>query len=286
VIACAGWAAIPEDFVAAAPNLRFVSKWGIGIDRIDVDALRRRRIGLAITAGANSHAVAEHALMLMLAASRRVTQNDAAIRQNKWLKGEMRAVCYQVRGKTVGMYGFGNIGRVLARKLSGLECRIIYTDMQRAPAEIEAELGATFVSFDELLAQSDILSLHAPFTPSTANIVNAETLARMKWGSLLINTSRGELVDQDALYDALVSGQLRGAGLDAFVPEPFTIDHKLKTLDQIVMTPHTGGGVFDNVENVATIMINNIQCFLAGQPIPPQNLILQPENTIARKNDQ
>jgi D-3-phosphoglycerate dehydrogenase len=245
VIACAGWAELPETYVEAAPNLRFVSKWGIGIDRIDVEALRRRGIGLAITAGANSHAVAEHALMLMLAASRRVTQNDAAIRRNEWLKGEMRALCYQVRGKTVGMYGFGNIGRMLAKKLSGLECSVIYTDMKQAPADVEAELGATYVSFDDLLSQSDILSLHAPFTPETHNIINAETLKKMRRGSLLINTSRGELVDQDALCDALASGQLRGAGLDAFVPEPFIVDHRLKTFEQVVMTPHTGGGVFD-----------------------------------------
>lgn len=275
-IACAGWAAIPEDYVAAAPKLRFVSKWGIGIDRIDVEALRRRGIGLAITAGANSHAVAEHALMLMLAASRRVNQVDAAMRKGVWLKGEMRAVCYQIRGKTVGLYGFGNIGRTLARKLSGLECSIIYTDMYRAPEPVEHELGVTYVSFDELLAQSDILSLHAPYTPETANIINADTIARMRPKALLVNTSRGELVDQDALYAALVSGHLRGAGLDAFVPEPFVEDHPLKSLDQVVLTPHTGGGVIDNVANVAEIMIDNIFCFLEGREIPSQNLKLQP----------
>jgi phosphoglycerate dehydrogenase-like enzyme len=276
VIACAGWAAIPAEFVSAAPKLQFVSKWGIGIDRIDVEALKRRGIGLAITAGANSEAVAEHALMLILAASRRVTQVDAAMRRGVWLKAQMRAVCYQVRRKTVGLYGFGNIGRALARKLSGLECKIIYYDERRAPADIEETFCATYVSFGELLAQSDILSLHVPFTPETHNILNADAIARMKRGALLVNTARGELVDQDALYRALVSGQLRGAGLDAFVPEPFTSDHPLLTLDQVVMTPHTGGAVIDNVANVANIMIGNIMCFLDGRPIPRENLILAP----------
>lgn len=280
VIACAGWAALPQEYVDAAPNLRFVSKWGIGIDRIDVDALKRRGVGLAITAGANSNAVAEHALMLMLAASRRVTQVDAAMRQGKWLKAEMRAVCYQIKGKTVGMYGFGNIGRMLARKLGSMECEIIYSDMHRAPAEVEAELGATYVTFDELLAKSDIISLHAPFTPETEAVINSETLARMKPGALLVNTSRGELIDQDALYDALVSGHIRGAGLDAFVPEPFDINHPLLTLDQVVLTPHTGGGVIDNVANVAEMMIANIFCFLEGRPIPPQNLKLAPDYSV------
>jgi D-3-phosphoglycerate dehydrogenase len=275
-IACAGWAAIPEDFVAAAPNLRFVSKWGIGIDRIDVEALKRRGIGLAITAGANSEVVAEHALMLMFAASRRVTQVDAAMRRGVWLKAEMRAVCYQLRGKTVGLYGFGNIGRALARKLSGLECEIIYHDMRRAPTDVETKLRATYVGFDELLERSDILSLHAPFTPETHNILNAGSMARMKRGALLINTARGELVDQDALYRALVSGHLRGAALDAFVPEPFNSGHPLLTLDQVVVTPHTGGAVIDNVANVAGIMIRNIMCFLEGREIPRENVILAP----------
>jgi phosphoglycerate dehydrogenase-like enzyme len=186
----------------------------------------------------------------------------------------MREIGYQIAGKTVGLLGFGNIGRMVAQRLRGFEPTILYYDAKRADSDTEARLNARYVPLDRLLAESDILSLHAPFVPETAKIINAGSIAKMKTGAVLINTARGELVDEKALHDALVSGKLRGAGLDAFDPEPPLPDNLLLKLDQVLVTPHTGGAVFDNVENVARHAIGNILRFLRGEPIAPADIVI------------
>jgi D-3-phosphoglycerate dehydrogenase len=186
----------------------------------------------------------------------------------------MRETCYQIAGKTVGIYGFGNIGRKVAQRLLGFDCTIIYFDAHRADEATEKKLNAQYVDSATLFAQSDILTLHAPFIAATAHVVNANSLAAMKDGSVIINTARGELVDEDALLQALQSGKLRGAGLDAFAVEPVLADHPLLKLDQVVMTPHIGGAVFDNVESVARHAIGNIMRVLNGQPLAPEDVIV------------
>ena len=269
-----GWAAVTEPMLARAGKLRMIQKWGIGVDRIDVDAARRRGIPLAITAGSNAAPVAELAIALMLAVYRRVPYVDRAIRAGLWPKNEMRETCFQIAGKTVGLVGFGNIGRMLARRLRGFDVQVLYFDARQADADTERSLGARYVTLAELLAQSDIVSLHAPFTPQTARMIDAKAIATMKDGAILINTARGELVDEAALYAALVAGKLRGAGLDAFDPEPPAKDNPLLTLDQVVVTPHAGGGVFDNVENVARHALGNIVRFIRGEPIAEADVII------------
>ena len=151
---------------------------------------------------------------------------------------------------------------------------MIYFDARPADRETEQALNVSYAPLPELLAQSDIVSLHAPFTPQTARMINAASIATMKDGAILINTARGELVDEQALYDALVSGKLRGAGLDAFDPEPPAADNPLLELDQVVVTPHAGGGVFDNVENVARHSLGNIMRFLRGEPLAPADVVI------------
>lgn len=270
----AGWAAVTRPMLEHAKKVRMIEKWGIGVDRIDVEAARAMKIPLAITAGSNAGAVSELAVGLMLAVYRRIAHVDRALREGRWLKAEMRETCYQLAGKTVGIYGFGNIGRKVAQRLSGFECKVIYHDARRADAGTEERLNARFVDRDTLFAHSDVLTLHAPFIPETAHVVNAGTIATMKEGAILINTARGELVDEKALYDALVSGKLRGAGLDAFAIEPVEAGNPLLTLDQVVATPHVGGAVFDNVENVARHAIGNIMRVLNGEPLAPQDVII------------
>jgi phosphoglycerate dehydrogenase-like enzyme len=269
-----GWAAVTEPMLKHAKKLRMIQKWGIGVDRIDVDAVRRLRIPLAITAGSNAGPVAELAIALMLAVYRRVPYVDRAMRAGKWPKAEMRETCFQIAGKTVGLVGFGNIGRMLARRLRGFDAKVLYFDARHADSDTERELGARYVPWPELLAQSDIVSLHAPFTPETAHMINATSIATMRDGAVLINTARGELVDETALYDALVAGKLRGAGLDAFDPEPPHADNPLLTLDQVVVTPHAGGGVFDNVENVARHALGNMLRLLRGEPLAPADVVV------------
>jgi D-3-phosphoglycerate dehydrogenase len=272
-----GFASVDEALLAGSPRVRWVHKWGIGIDSIDLAALRRRGIGLAITAGANSQPVAELALALMLAVNRRIPYVNRVMRQGHWPTSEMRETCFQIQGKTVGLFGFGQIGQRLAQLLLGFDVRILYCDELRASTDVEQRLRARAVGFDELLACSDILSLHAPLTDHTRHRINGRTLAAMKRGAILINTSRGGLIDEAALHAAIVSGHLRGAGLDAFDPEPPAVDHPLLALDQVVVTPHIGGGVFDNVEHVARHAFSNIARWQRGEPVPARDLILAPE---------
>ena len=273
-IILAGWAAVTAPMLAHAKRLRFIEKWGIGVDRIDVEAARKKGIPLAITAGSNAGPVAELTIGLILGVYRRLAQVDAALRRGVWLKAEMREIGYQIAGKTVGLVGFGNIGRKVAQRLRGFDCHVVYHDARRADAATETALAATFVPLERLLAESDIVSLHTPLTPQTGKMINAASIARMKDGAVLINTARGELVDEKALYDALVAGKLRGAGLDAFDPEPPAKDNPLFTLDQLIATPHTGGAVFDNVENVARHAIGNILRFLRGEPLAPADVVV------------
>ena len=273
-IILAGWAAVTAPMLAHARRLRFIEKWGIGVDRIDVEAARRKGIPLAITAGSNAVPVAELTIGLILGVYRRLAQVDAALRRGVWLKSEMREIGYQIAGKTVGLIGFGNIGRKVAQRLRGFDCRVVYFDERRADAATETALGASLVPLERLLAESDIVSLHTPLTPQTGKMINAASIAKMKDGAVLINTARGELVDEKALYGALVAGKLRGAGLDAFDPEPPAKDNPLLTLDQVIATPHTGGAVFDNVENVARHAVGNILRFLRGEPLAPADVVI------------
>jgi phosphoglycerate dehydrogenase-like enzyme len=276
-----GWAAVTEAMLAQAPRLRLIQKWGIGVDRIDVDAARRRGIPLLITAGSNAGPVAELTVALMLAVYRRITYVDRAMRQGRWPKAEMRETCFQIAGKTIGLVGFGNIGRMVARRLRGFDAQVVYFDSRPADAEVDAALGVSRVTLPELFGRSDIVSLHAPFTPQTQHLINAASIATMKDGAVLINTARGELVDENALHAALVAGKLRGAGLDAFDPEPPRPDNPLLQLGQVVCTPHAGGGVFDNVDNVARHALGNIQRFLRGEPIADADVVIPVINPVA-----
>jgi D-3-phosphoglycerate dehydrogenase len=265
-----GFAAVDATLVERARSLRLVHKWGVGIDAIDLDALRRRGIALAITTGANAGPVAELAVALMLAVYRRIPYVNRALREGRWPTPEMRETCYQIAGKTVGLVGFGRIGRMVARRLSGFDAQVIYFDPQPSGSSPDA----IYRPLDELLAASDMVSLHLPLTTQTAKLIDAAAIARMKDGAVLINTARGGLVDEAALFDALKSGKLRGAGLDAFDPEPPAQDNPLLTLDQVVVTPHAGGGVFDNVAPVARHVFGNLERFLRGQALPAADVVI------------
>lgn len=270
----AGFASVDATLVQKAGQLKMVHKWGIGIDAIDLAALRSRGVALAITAGGNAGPVAELALALMLSVYRRLPYVQRTLREGRWVTSEMRETCLQVSGKTIGLLGFGHIARALARRLSGFDVRLLYFDPRRAEAAVESELKAEFRTLEEVLDSSDIVSLHLPLTAATRRMVNAQFIVKMKDGAVLINTARGGIVDDEALADALRSGKLRGAGLDAFEQEPPPVNYPLLALEQLVATPHIGGGVFDNVAPVARHVFGNIQKFLAGEAIAPDDLVI------------
>lgn len=268
--------AITEKLLQESPNLRLVHKWGIGVDKIDLEGAERQGVHVAITAGSNAGAVSEHTVMLILAALRRLSLADHSMREGKWIYTELRPLCRKLSGKTVGILGFGNIGRNVAQRLQGFEVEIIYHDPYRAPAEVEKRFNARYVSFDELIEKSDILTLHCPGGEANHHIINASTLARMKRGSALVNCARGDVVDEDAMVAALESGQLLAAGLDAFEPEPLPASSKLTKMDSVVLTPHTAGSVLDNVAPVALHAFNNMLRMIRGEAIPKSDLVVVP----------
>ena len=265
---------IEGDVIRQAPRLKMIQKWGIGVDKIDLAAAKERNILVSITSGATSVPVSEHTLMLMLAVSRRLPLAHRSLGQGGWIATELRTVCSKLDGKTVGLFGFGGIAQHVAKRLKGFDVEVIYHTRNRVAPEIEDQLQARYVDFETLIAQSDILSLHAPLSEQTFHRFNAETFAKMKRGAILINTARGELIDEPALIQALQQGQLSGAGLDTFEAEPPSADNPLLHMDQVVATPHSAGGVYDNLPNLVGHMFRNIELFQRGLPIPEIDIVV------------
>jgi lactate dehydrogenase-like 2-hydroxyacid dehydrogenase len=194
--------------------------------------------------------------------------------QGQWIATDLRIVCSKLDGKTVGLFGFGGIAQHVAKRLTGFDVEVIYHTRNRVAPEIENKLQARYVDFDTLVANSDILSLHAPLSAQTHHRFNADTFAKMKRGAILINTARGDLIDEPAFIQALQQGQLSGAGLDTFEAEPPTADNPLFQMDQVVVTPHSAGGVYDNLPNLVGHMFQNIELFRRGMPIPEADLVV------------
>jgi D-3-phosphoglycerate dehydrogenase len=269
-----GVASITAAMIRAAPRLRLIQKWGIGTDKIDLEAARQAGVPVAITFGANAAPVAEHALALMLSVLRRLPYVDRNMRAGRWVRAEMREVCFQLAGRTVGLLGFGNVARMLAHRLRGFDMRILYTDIRPADLATEAALHARRVPFDELLREAEVLSVHLPLTTATRGLIGAAAMATMKREAIIINTSRGGIVDEAALCAALREGRLLGAGLDVFDAEPLAADHPLLALDTVVLSPHTAGSVFDNVAQQARHGFANMQAVLRGEPLAAEDVVV------------
>ena len=231
----AGLDAIDAAALAAADSLRVVARYGVGVDNVDLAAAAARGIVVTNTPGANARSVAELAVALLLLLARPVVRAAAETRAGGW----PRLPGLSLAGKTVGLVGFGAIGRQTARLLGPFDCRLLAYDPLLNEATAGA-LGVRAVPLDKLLAASDFVSLHAPVLPATRGMVNAAFLAQMKPGASLINTARGELVDEAALLAALTGGHLRGAALDAFTAEPPGNDNPLLALPNVIATPHMG----------------------------------------------
>ncbi|GGE36610.1 dehydrogenase [Agaricicola taiwanensis] len=273
-------AKMPADLIASASSLRFIQKLGAGIDNIDTDVCAARGIGVARLQAGNAIPVAEHTLLLMLAACRRLPYLDRETRKGGWDKEAARGVSRQIGGRTVGIIGLGAIGREVAKRLAGFEAQILYYDPYRAPAEVEESLGANYRPLDELLAEADIITLHLPLMKETAGLIDARRIGMMKRDAILINCARGGLVDEAALHQALMEERIFAAGLDAFSSEP-PKDSPLLALDQVVVTPHTAGGTLDNFKPIVSRAFTNAQTYLAGGALPPGDLVVDPRRRIA-----
>jgi D-3-phosphoglycerate dehydrogenase len=230
---------IDGDVLARLPQLRAISKVGVGIDMLDLDAMERHGVRLAWSRGTNARSVAELALAFMLALSRHLPAVTRLARTGEWRQLQGRTLS----GRTVGIVGFGHVGRDLAQLLAAFSCRVLAHDV--LPLE-DLGPGVDEASLEQLLAESEIVTLHTVLSEQTRNLIDREALAAMREGALLINTSRGGLVDEDALYDALSRGHLGGAALDVFASEP-PGDHPLLGLEQVIVTPHVGGSTREAV---------------------------------------
>lgn len=263
----AGLDAISRAVIEAADSLRVIARYGVGVDAVDLEAARQRGIIVTNTPGANTNSVAELTIALMLALARRIPEAVQTTRLGGW----PRLSGVSLEGKVVGLIGFGAIGRQVARRLRGFDCTLLAYDP--FPDEVKAEeLGVRLTSLDEVVQQADFLSLHCPATDETRGMVNEAFLRKMKEGAFLINTARGELIDESALLQALQSGRLSGAALDVFSRQPPEPDNPLLKLPQVILTPHMGAHTDGAIQAMGWGALENCLAVLRGQE-PPNRVV-------------
>jgi D-3-phosphoglycerate dehydrogenase / 2-oxoglutarate reductase len=245
--------------IAAADRLKVISRYGVGVDAVDLAAAGARGIMVTNTPGANMLGVSELALGLLFALARQIPQVSAAAKQGDW----KRPMGWELNGKTLGVVGFGAIGRDVAAKALALGMTVIAYD----PFWSQGVPGVEQVTLETLFARADVVTLHSALTAETANLINTQTIQSMKDGAYLINTARGELVDEEALYQALRSGKLGGAAMDAFHVEP-PVDSPLLTLDNFLAIPHLGATTRESTQRMAMMAATNLVQVLRGEPCP------------------
>src|SRR5271155_5749015 len=264
---------INEELLRAAPKLRIVANVAVGYDNIDVDACTKRGVVATNTPGVLDETTADFAWTLLMAVARRIGEGEALVRSGNWKGWDLdQLVGADVWGKTLGIVGFGRIGRAVARRAAGFQMKVIYTDAQRVPQEVEAELKAEFRDLNALLAESDFISVHVPLLKETRGLFDAAKFHRMKRTAFLINTARGPVVDEAALVHALESGKITGAGLDVYENEPFI--HPGLKRPNVVLAPHIASASLETRAKMACIAAENVTAIFKGQR-PPN--MLNPE---------
>lgn len=262
---------LDAEVMDAAPQLKVISKHGVGVDNIDIQAAADRGIPVLVATGANAVSVAEHAIALLLATVKRILPLDAGLRAGRWEKPGFSG--REIAGETIGLMGMGAIAQATGRMAKGFGLKVIGFD-PFAPDSLFEDHGVTrCASFEELASKSNILSLHCPLTEQTRKILNAETIALMPEGSYVVNTARGGLIDEEALVAAIRSGHLAGAGLDTFAVEPPAADHPFFAEPAIVLTPHIGGVTAQAGARVGIDAVTGILQVLAGDPVPEHRII-------------
>jgi len=245
---------VTKEIIEAGEKLKAIGRAGVGLDKIDVETAEKRGIVVLNTPEAPADAVAELTIGLMIALARNIPLADRTMKEGKWIKKELTG--WQLKGKTIGMIGLGNIGKRVARIAKASGMRILITDIIIPPPELQRELEAEYIpskDFSNFLQKSDVITIHVPSTPQTHHMIGAKEIQLMKDGTFLINTSRGGIVDEKALLEALKSGKLGGAALDVYEDEP-SKDLKLTRLPNVVCTPHIGGQTLESQRTVATIL--------------------------------
>jgi glyoxylate reductase len=254
---------------AAGPQLKVISNYAVGFDNIDVPACTRRGIPVGNTPGVLTETTADLAFALLMAVARRIPEGYDYVRADRWKTwGPLLLLGPDVHHATLGIVGFGRIGHEMAKRAAGFGMRVLYHDVRRASAEDEAALGARFAEMSELLAESDFVSLHVNLTPETQGLMNAAAFAQMKPTAIVINTSRGPVVDQGALYEALRNGVIGGAGLDVTDPEPMRADDPLLSLPDCLVVPHIASASRATRARMAEMAAANLLAGLRGERLP------------------
>ena len=263
---------IDAEVMDAAEGLKVISNYAVGYNNIDVAAATERGIYVTNTPGILTDTTADAAFALLMAAARRIPEADRHIRARGWIHawGPRMFIGTDVHGKTLGILGMGRIGSAIAKRAKGFDMKVIYHDIYRRE-DLEEELGIAYKSREEVLREADFVSLHVPLTPETHHMIGAGELAAMKETAILINTSRGPVVDEEALYEALRDGAIAGAGLDVFEVEPINPGSPLLDLDNIVLTPHLASGSVETRTKMAVMAATNLVSVLQGKE--PPNLV-------------
>lgn len=244
---------LTRDIIEQAPKLKLIQKIGVGTNTIDLIAAKEKGVIVCNMPGTNAQATAEMTLLLMMAALRRLLIMDNTCRTGQWrITKETEEQLFEIKGKTIGLVGYGGIPKILAPILEAMGATVVYTATKEKP-----DVKYPYLSLNELLKQSDIVSLHAALTDNTENMINQKTLALMKDGAILVNAGRGALVDETAVYSALVSGKLGAAGFDVFTQEPVNEDNPLLTLNNVVLSPHLGWLTTETLDRSVKVAAKN-----------------------------
>ncbi len=259
---------ISKNLIDSAPKLKVISQMAVGIDNIDVVCATQKKLPVGHTPDVLSNTTADFAFALLLAVSRRVVESHNAVQRGNWQPwGPFVWSGQDVSGSTIGILGMGRIGQAMARRAAGFDMKILYHSRSRKP-EVEKKLGAEFVSLESLLTNSDFISIHTFLSDDTYHLINRQSFNLMKKNSILINTGRGAVVDQKALYEALEQGRIAGAGLDVSDPEPILQTDPLLKLPNVVITPHIGSASYHTRNRMAMMMAENVVAALSGKQIP------------------
>jgi len=261
---------VDDEFLdAAGPQLKVVSNYAVGFDNVDVPACTARGIPVGNTPGVLTETTADLAWALLMAAARRLPEGDRYVRGGRWKTwGPLLLLGPDVHGSTLGIVGFGRIGQAVARRAAGFGMTILYHDVQRAEAAVETAYGAAFAPLDELLERSDAISLHVNLTPETRGLISTDALRAMKPTAVLVNTSRGPVVDGRALYEALRDGEIFAAALDVTDPEPISTDDPLLSLDNCLVVPHIASASRATRAKMAEMAAANLLAGLGAERLP------------------
>ena len=255
---------VDDELFETGPNLKLIQLLSAGYDRADIEAARKAGVPIANNGGANSVAVSEHAVLLMLAVSRQLVRQHTSVAAGNWRGNETPRV-HELRNKTLGIVGLGTIGKKTARLAAAFGMNIIYYDIARLTEHEEDAIGVRFRLLKELLRESDLISLHTPLNDTTRHLIDAEELSLMKESAILVNTARGPVINEAALYDALTEGKILAAGLDVFDQEPPQPDNPLFKLDNVILSAHLAGPTFES--NIARVRnaFDNVQRVARGE---------------------